>query len=131
MLNKQAEEVSGRVLSARAGAPADQVQMGERLHVVDPPVVPDTPISPNRPLIVAIGTAAGIVLGFIMVFGLEFLARPIRDPAALAKITGSRPLATIPVYATHQQERGSSFQRGLKPLNFWSRRRQLSTTRLS
>lgn len=131
MLNKQAEEVSGRLLSARAGARADQEQMGERLLVVDPPVVPDTPISPNRPLIVAIGTAAGIILGFILVFGLEFLARPIRDPAALAKITGSRPLATIPVYATHQQERGSSFQRGLKSLNFWSRRRQLSTTRPS
>ncbi|MGX7953601.1 GumC family protein [Tsuneonella sp. HG249] len=97
-LYKQAEEISGRLLAARAAARADQEQMGERLLVVDPPVVPDTPIWPDRPLVIGIGALGGLALGFFLAFGIEILLRPIRDPAALAKITGSRPLATIPVF---------------------------------
>lgn len=95
-LYKQFEETSNRLLSARANARAGEEQLGERLMVVDPPVVPDSPESPNRPLIVAIGTAAGLALGLLLALAAEVLLRPIRNPAALTAITGRRPLAIIP-----------------------------------
>lgn len=95
-LYKQFEETSNRLLSARANARAGEEQLGERLMVVDPPVVPDSPESPNRPLIIALGAAAGLALGLLLGLAAEILLRPIRDPAALAAITGTRPLAIIP-----------------------------------
>lgn len=95
-LYKQFEETSNRLLSARANERAGEEQLGERLMVVDPPVVPDSPDSPNRPLIIAIGAAAGLALGLLLGLAAEILLRPIRDPAALTAITGARPLAIIP-----------------------------------
>lgn len=95
-LYKQFEETSNRLLSARANARAGEEQLGERLMVVDPPVVPDSPESPDRPLIIGIGTAAGLALGLLLSLAAEILLRPIRDPAALTAITGSRPLAIVP-----------------------------------
>lgn len=104
-LYKQFEETSNRLLSARANARAGEEQLGERLMVVDPPVVPDSPESPNRPLIIAIGAAAGLVLGLLLGLAAEILLRPIRDPAALTAITGTRPLAIIPEIGAPEDRR--------------------------
>lgn len=105
-LNKQYEDLSNRLLSARASQRAGEEQMGERLLVVDPPVIPDTPTSPNRPLILAIGAAGGLLLGLVLAFAWELFLRPIRDPSVLAGITGARPLALVP--AVGKPYRGDS-----------------------
>lgn len=96
-LTTQYQSVSTRLLAARAGAKAEDEQMAERLSVSEPPVVPDKPESPNRPKIIALGTAAGLGLGMMIMFLMELILRPIRSPAALAAITGRQPLSVIPV----------------------------------
>ena len=90
-LYEQFEAISQRLLAARAGERADQEQMGERLLVVDPPVVPDKPASPNRPLIIAIGLAAGFGLGMALALAIEIFLRPVRDPKTIKAITGAPP----------------------------------------
>ena len=99
-LNEQYQEVSGRLLAARAGVRAEDEQMGERLAVVEPPTVPDTPTSPNRPLLAAAGLGGGLVLGLLLAFAVEIMLRPIRDPAALERLIGRPPLGVIPVIAS-------------------------------
>lgn len=96
-LYSQYDAISERLLSARASMRADEEQMGQRLIIVDPPVVPDSPASPNRPLIVALGAAGGLALGLLLAFATELFLRPIRDPAAIRRLTGARPLALIPL----------------------------------
>ena len=98
-INAQYQAVSGRLLSARAGVRAEDEQMGQRLTVVEPPVVPDTPASPNRPLLAAIGLGGGLALGFLLALAVELVLRPIRDPAALTGLVGHPPLGIIPVIA--------------------------------
>lgn len=93
----QFEEVSQRLLEAKAGERANDEQMGERLLVVDPPVIPDQPASPNRPLIIALGILGGLALGCLLALAVEIFMRPIRDPKTVRQITGARPLAVIPV----------------------------------
>jgi polysaccharide biosynthesis transport protein len=104
-LNEQYRDVSGKLLAARAGARAQDEQMGEKLSVVDPPVVPDTPVWPDRLLISLMGIGGGLALGLMLALAIEILLRPIRDPGALAALVGSAPLAMIPVIGERQTPR--------------------------
>jgi uncharacterized protein involved in exopolysaccharide biosynthesis len=125
-LYQQYEGISGRLLAAKAGARADEEQLGERLLVVDPPVVPDKPSSPNRPLIVALGLAAGLVFGLLLAMAVELFLRPVRDPKAITAITGARPLAMVPVIV---RERRKEDRGGGKRWRLLPRRDRKSTGR--
>lgn len=115
-LYQQYEGISERLLAAKAGARADAEQLGERLLVVDPPVVPDRPSSPNRPLIVALGLAAGLLLGLALAMAVELFLRPVRDPKAITAITGARPLAMVPVISRERRKKSRGEGRRRKRL---------------
>ena len=96
-VNEQYEEVQTRLLAARAGVRAEDEQMSERLSVVEPPVIPDSPSWPDRWILALGGIVGGLALGFVLAFSIELLLRPIRGPAALQNIMGAAPLGVIPV----------------------------------
>ncbi|WP_228241735.1 Wzz/FepE/Etk N-terminal domain-containing protein [Porphyrobacter sp. GA68] len=106
-LNTQYQDVQQRLTMARAGVKAEDEQIAERLAVVEPPVVPDEPIWPNRPLILAICILGGLGLGFALAMAVELFFRPIRDPDSLAAITGEGPLAVVPVLTARPGRRAS------------------------
>lgn len=121
-LNEQYKDVSGKLLAARAGARAEDEQMGEKLSVVDPPVVPDTPVWPDRLLISAMGIGGGLALGILLALAIEIILRPIRDPRTLSALVGSAPLAMIPVIGERQAPK-SDRKRGSILTRIWSRSR--------
>lgn len=96
-VNEQYEEVQARLLAARAGVRAEDEQMSERLSVVEPPVIPDSPSWPDRLLLALGGIGGGLALGLLLALAIEFLLRPIRGPEALHNIMGAAPLGVIPV----------------------------------
>jgi uncharacterized protein involved in exopolysaccharide biosynthesis len=96
-LNNQYQEVQSRLTAARAGVKAEDEQIAERLSVVEPPIMPDEPVWPNRLLILAVCIGGGIGLGIALALAVEILFRPIRDPDSLAAVTGENPLAVVPV----------------------------------
>jgi capsular polysaccharide biosynthesis protein len=71
-------------------------QKGERMTLADPPVQPDSPIRPNRPLIILGSIVAGLGIGMALILALELFLRPIRGTAALAAAAGAAPLVVIP-----------------------------------
>jgi hypothetical protein len=89
--------VQQKLLAAKAGVRAEDEQMGERLTVVEPPVVPDEPVWPNRLLILAGGIAGGLGLGLLLAGLVELTLRPVRDPRTLASITGAPPIGVVPL----------------------------------
>lgn len=95
-LNTQYESVSTKLLAAQASAKAESEQKGERLSVIDPPVVPEDPSSPNRPLLIAGGLAFGLGFGLFLVLLVELYYRPIRDMLDIRAVTGDMPLVSIP-----------------------------------
>ncbi|MCW2349586.1 MULTISPECIES: GumC family protein [Sphingobium] len=111
-LNEQYQKVSNQLMNAKAGKRAEDEQQGERLSVIDPPVVPDDPYSPNRPKIILLGAFAGLGLGFGLIFLIEMLTRPIRGADAVLQATGALPLVVIPTIMSRAEQQ----QRGLKRL---------------
>ncbi len=103
-LNVQYQQVSGRLMAAQAGAKMTTEQMGERLAVVDPPVVPDEPFWPSRPRFMLGGLAAGLGLGLLLLIGIELWRRPLRGLDSLTAITGVAPLAAIPTIAAAKDQ---------------------------
>jgi uncharacterized protein involved in exopolysaccharide biosynthesis len=97
VLNTQYSAVQDQLLAARTGVKAEDEQMGERLVVVDPPVVPDAPVRPDRLLLSALGLGAGLGLGLLLALAVELFLRPIRDPKTLQAVAGAAPLAVIPL----------------------------------
>ena len=110
-LNKQYESVSTRLLSAQASAKAETEQKGERLSVIDPPVVPEDPNSPNRPLLIAGGLVFGLGFGLFLILAVELYLRPIRDVLDIRAVTGTMPMVSIPTIDPANQPSTSWWQR--------------------
>lgn len=93
------QTVQTNLINARGSARITEQQRGERLSVIDPPVAPDRPTWPNRPLLALGGIAAGAALGLGIALVLEFIMRPIRGVASLQSVTGEPPMVIIPQIA--------------------------------
>lgn len=106
-INVQYQQVATKLMQAQATAKMKNEQKGERLTIVDPPVVPDKPDWPNRPLFVGGGALAGLGLGIILMFGIELILRPIRGLDTVKAITGSAPLAAIPTITSKRSMNAS------------------------
>lgn len=89
-------KINATLLTARSAARMTEEQRGERLSLIEPPVSPDRPSSPNRPLLIAGGLAAGLGAGVFLALLIELLLRPIRSAAAIKAVTGAAPLAVVP-----------------------------------
>jgi polysaccharide biosynthesis transport protein len=103
-------ELTNRLIQARAGEQMENEQKGDRLDVIDPPVIPDEPTSPNRPLLILGGLLAGLGTGFVLALAMELFTRPIRSPEALKSIANIPLLVTVPIIGA-EQESGGFFER--------------------
>ncbi len=90
------QTIQTNLIDAKGTARISEQQRGERLTVIDPPIAPDKPNSPNRPLLLAGGVIAGGGLGLALILLLELIARPIRGVGPLQALTGEPPLVIVP-----------------------------------
>ena len=73
---------------------------GERFTLIEPPLPPEEPISPNRPLILILGLVLSIGLAVGAAALLEALDGTVRGRQDLALFLDGPPLALIPQIAT-------------------------------
>lgn len=64
------------------------------VRLVDAPMLPEKPVSPNRPKIIALALLLGLFLGMLVAFIKKALHAGIDDPAEIERMLG------VPVYAT-------------------------------
>ena len=98
-------KVGSSLLNARSVAKLTDEQHGERLTLIDPPVTPDTPTKPNRPLFIIGGLLGGLAIGLALALLIEAIHRPIRNVATLTRIVGAPPLGVIPVLSKKSTQR--------------------------
>jgi uncharacterized protein involved in exopolysaccharide biosynthesis len=93
-------EVKAKQKEAELAEALEEERKGEKFTLIDPPQVPETPVSPNRWLIFSIGAILALVAGFVTVFAWEALDSRIADAVALQRFVGAMPLVSIPIIET-------------------------------
>lgn len=98
------EEIQAKQLSAQIAENLEGENKSERFTLIDPPILADKPIKPNRLKILMLGIFLAFAAAVGVVFLLEMLNQRIRGKGALAAILGENPLAEIPYITTSNEQ---------------------------
>ena len=94
------EGISRKLAAARLGENLERGQHSERLSVIEQPTLPQKPVRPYRPKILAVVFALAIAAGGGLVFALEMFDGTIRRNADIAKLIDSHLIVSIPYIST-------------------------------
>lgn len=113
-LRDQYKTVADDLLKAQNGARLVNEQRAERLSLVEPPNLPDSPHSPNRPLLIGGGAIVGLLLGLLLAFAVEFIRRPLRSPSQIEAL-GLPVLGVVPLLGAKKKRGRFAFFRKKSP----------------
>jgi uncharacterized protein involved in exopolysaccharide biosynthesis len=94
------QEILSKQTEAQVAQNLEAERKGEKFTLIEPPLLPEKPISPNRLLIVIAGLVAAACLGFGTVVAHEALDGSVRGPADIRQLLQIPALASIPVIVT-------------------------------
>jgi uncharacterized protein involved in exopolysaccharide biosynthesis len=98
-------DIRSKQESARTAQNLEADRKGERFTLIDPPLPPEEPVSPNRKLIVVAGFVLSLALTFGVLWLLESMDTTIRGRRDLFDLTGIPPLALVPHIGTQAEAR--------------------------
>ena len=93
-------EIRSKQVEAKTAQDLEADRKGERFTLIDPPLPPEEPISPNRTLIFIAGFVLSIGLTFGLLWYLETMDSTVRGRRDLFDLTGIAPLALVPHIGT-------------------------------
>jgi succinoglycan biosynthesis transport protein ExoP len=99
------QEIRSKQAEARTAQDLEADRKGERFTLIDPPLPPEEPVSPNRRLIAITGTLLSAALAFGFLWLLESMDTSVRGRFDLHKLTGIPPLALVPHIGTEAERR--------------------------
>jgi succinoglycan biosynthesis transport protein ExoP len=96
--------LQAKLQQAELASDLESNRKGQRFTLIEPPVLPEQPVSPNRPAILFLGIilAAGAGLGVGVL--LEATDQSIRSAGSLQSVIGYMPLVTIPYITTPKED---------------------------
>ena len=96
--NEQAkyEEVRQKQMEAQLVQNLETERKGERFTLIEPPLQPSAPVSPNRKLLIVLGFIMAAGAAVALVFLLEQVDTRIRDRTHLLQLVGVPALAVVP-----------------------------------
>jgi uncharacterized protein involved in exopolysaccharide biosynthesis len=89
-----------KTTTAQTGQEMEQDRQAERFEVLEQAIVPEQPISPDRPRILLAGAFGSVGAGVALLILLEVLDKSIRSSMDLERKLQIRPLVTIPYMVT-------------------------------
>lgn len=105
------KEVENKQMEAELAEALETASKGERFSLIEPPLLPEKPVKPNRLAIVFLGFVFGVAGGVGNVAVREALDKRIYGARAVRAITGAPPLAVIPYIETTRERRRRLFKR--------------------
>jgi succinoglycan biosynthesis transport protein ExoP len=104
-------EIRSKQVEAKTAQDLESDRKGERFTLIDPPLPPEEPASPNRPVIFIAGfiLSAGFAAGLL--WYLEMMDGSVRGRRDLFDLTGIPPLALVPHIGTAAEARAARRRR--------------------
>jgi uncharacterized protein involved in exopolysaccharide biosynthesis len=113
ILKENYDQVLRQIQSLRNQQKLEQAGQAIEFKIRDTARLPTTPVSPNVFLISAGGLAAGLALGFGLVFMMEFVDHSLRTVEQARAFLNIPVLGTIPVIVTEEEMRRAMNRRRL------------------
>ena len=101
---KKYEEIQAKQLSAQIAENLEGENKSERFTLIDPPLLADKPIKPNRIKVVLLGIIFAFAAAGGIAFLLEMLNKKIRGKGALAAELGEEIMVEIPYIVTNDEK---------------------------
>jgi uncharacterized protein involved in exopolysaccharide biosynthesis len=99
------QEIRAKQMEAVVAQNLEAGRKGERFTLIEPPLPPTEPVSPNRPLILLIGTLLSLGAGLGMVMLREATDPCVRGERDIIDIVGAPVLALVPNITTEAERR--------------------------
>jgi succinoglycan biosynthesis transport protein ExoP len=93
-------EIRAKQMEAQVSQNLETERKGERFTLIEPPLPPQAPISPNRKLILVMGMLVSVLLGVGVAVVRETLDGTVRGSTDLRRLLEVAPLAEVPVIVT-------------------------------
>jgi polysaccharide chain length determinant protein (PEP-CTERM system associated) len=97
---KKYQDLLAKSFDSQLSQNMEKQQQGERFRLVDPAHKPDTPVRPNRPVILLLGLLAGIGAGVALVVFLDNMDTSFKRSEDLDGYLSVPLLASIPAVST-------------------------------
>lgn len=93
---REYHETKEKQMRADAAKQLESEKKGERFTLIEPAVLPEKPISPNRPAILFLGFVLSLGGGIGFAIVADFISGAVRGAKNVQALLGASPLAVIP-----------------------------------
>ncbi len=101
--NAEYRDVREKQMAAQMGELLETERKSERFSLIEPPILPNTPIKPNRRNLLLLGFVLSAGAGVGLALLLEMMDRSVRTARELTRVAGAPPLAVIPYIRTEAE----------------------------
>lgn len=96
-------ETKAKLMEAQLSESLEKERKGERFTLIEPPLLPEKPFSPNRPAILFLGMVFSVAGGIGTTALKESLDQTVRDARDLMRLTGAYPMSVIAAIETREE----------------------------
>jgi uncharacterized protein involved in exopolysaccharide biosynthesis len=107
------QDVRQKQMEAQLAENLETQRKGEKFTMIEPPMRPEEPVSPNRPLLLLVGFGLALIAAIAGISVREALDAAVRDRGDLARLVEVAPLAVIPWIETDEDRARGRRQRKL------------------
>ncbi|PTW99783.1 GumC family protein [Pararhodobacter aggregans] len=104
-LQAQLTAAADRRREAELSARIEDDQQAERFELLERALVPEYPVSRSRKTVAAMGIVAGLMLGLMLAYGLEWMQPVMRTSARMERDLQLRPVISIPFTMSVRERR--------------------------
>ena len=92
------QEIKSKQRSADIAKQLEAESKGERFTLIEPPALPEEPVSPNRPAIIFLGLIFSIISSVGFIYVSDSVSETIRGSKGVERVLGVTPLSVIPYH---------------------------------
>ena len=93
-------EVRQKQMAAKLSESLEDEQKGERFTLIEPPLAPEEPTTPNRPLLLVGGLVLALAASLLSIVAMERIDGSVRNRRDLERLLDVPPLAILPMVVT-------------------------------